>query len=102
MLLRTVEVDKILGGDSVGGMVLLSESLGRWSHPMPLNSPEPLLTVRETADRLRVNPETVRRWLRAGRLKGILMGGDRGGYRIPASELERLTQSGLRQNPDDA
>jgi excisionase family DNA binding protein len=55
---------------------------------------EKLLTVREVAERLRVNPETVRRWLRQGRLKGALMGGDRGGYRISENEVERVKKGG--------
>ena len=53
-----------------------------------------LLTVPEVARRLRLNPETVRRWLRQGKIKGSLMGGDRGGWRVAASEVERFLQAG--------
>jgi excisionase family DNA binding protein len=53
-----------------------------------------LLTVAEVAERLRVHPESVRRWLRAKRIRGVMMGGKRGGYRIPASELARLLEQG--------
>jgi excisionase family DNA binding protein len=53
------------------------------------------LTVAEVAARLRVNPETVRRWLRHGRLRGFLMGGDRAGYRIAESELQRFLHEEL-------
>ncbi len=49
-----------------------------------------LLTVQEVATRLRMHPESVRRWLREGRLKGGRMGGRRLGYRIPESEVERV------------
>ena len=49
-----------------------------------------LLTVKEVAERLRANPQTVRRWLREGRLKGVMPGGEKLGYRIPASEVARL------------
>ena len=49
-----------------------------------------LLTVQEVAERLRVNPETVRRWLRQGRLRGVMPGGDRAGYRVAESELRRF------------
>jgi excisionase family DNA binding protein len=49
-----------------------------------------LLTVQEVAERLRVNAETVRRWLRQGRLHGMMPGGDRAGYRIRESELRRF------------
>ena len=49
-----------------------------------------MLTVREAADRLRLNPETVRVWLRRGKLKGHLIGGTKSGYRIPEGEVERI------------
>jgi excisionase family DNA binding protein len=45
--------------------------------------------VPEVADRLRVAPETVRRWLRAGKLRGMLLS-QQGGYRVPDSELRRF------------
>jgi excisionase family DNA binding protein len=51
---------------------------------------ERLMTVQEVADRLRVNPYTVRRWLRDGALKGRLLGGKRAGYRIAASDLRHF------------
>lgn len=50
---------------------------------------EMMLTVDEIAERLRVNPYTVRRWLREGALHGIKMG-DRAGYRVRQSELNRF------------
>lgn len=52
-----------------------------------------MYTVREVAERLGATDETVRRWLRSGKLRGIMPGGQRLGYRIPASELERLLQT---------
>ncbi len=51
---------------------------------------EALLTVPEVADRLRTTRETVRRWLRQGRLQGRRLGGTRRGYRIRAGEVERF------------
>jgi excisionase family DNA binding protein len=51
---------------------------------------ERLLTVKEVAERLRANPQTVRRWLREGRLRGVMPGGEKLGYRIPTSEVTRL------------
>lgn len=50
---------------------------------------EELLTAQDVADRLRVTVETVRRWLRDGDLVGVQLG-DRAGYRIRRSELERF------------
>lgn len=48
-----------------------------------------LLTVAQVADRLKVNPETVRRWLRSGQMRGTLLG-DRAGWRIPKSEVDEF------------
>ena len=45
-----------------------------------------LLTVPEIALRLKVHQETVRRWLREGRLRGRNFGGKMG-YRIKAEDL---------------
>ena len=51
---------------------------------------EQLLTVQDVAARLRITPETVRRWLRTGKLRGALPGGDKMGYRIAEGEVTRL------------
>jgi excisionase family DNA binding protein len=51
---------------------------------------ERMLKVNEVADMVRVDPETVRRWLRAGELRGVRVGPGRGSYRIPESEVERM------------
>ena len=53
-----------------------------------------LLTVNEVADRLRVDPETVRRMLRAGRLRGSMPVSPRAGWRIPESEVQRIIEEG--------
>lgn len=49
-----------------------------------------VLTVTEVAKRLRVNPETVRVWLRDGKLRGFRPGGTKAGWRIRESEVEQL------------
>jgi excisionase family DNA binding protein len=51
---------------------------------------EEWLTVEEAAARLKVHPETVRVWLREGTLKGTQPLQRRIGWRIPASEVERV------------
>ncbi|MBV9323272.1 MAG: helix-turn-helix domain-containing protein [Chloroflexi bacterium] len=51
---------------------------------------ERFITVQEAAAQLEVHPQTVRVWLREGKLKGRLIGGRKSGYRIPASEIDRL------------
>jgi excisionase family DNA binding protein len=60
---------------------------------------EPLLTVHEVAQRLRLNPETVRRWLKSGRMRGMSLGSDRAGWRIPESEIRRVLSEGTAR-PD--
>ena len=58
-----------------------------------------LLTVSETADRLRLNPETIRRWLRDGRLSGVWLGSDKAGWRIREADLDAfLCRSQRRAN----
>jgi excisionase family DNA binding protein len=58
---------------------------------------EEYLTVAQAAKRLQVHPETVRRMLSQGRLKGHRPGSDKFGWRIPASEIERFL-SGTEQD----
>jgi excisionase family DNA binding protein len=64
----------------------------QWSK---VTMPDTFITVQEAAEQLRVHPQTVRLWLREGKLRGRLIGGRKSGYRIPASEIERLL------SPDD-
>ncbi len=55
-----------------------------------LNSPEALLTPAEVAALFRVNPKTVTRWARAGKLTAIrTLGGHR---RFKASEIRRCLE----------
>ena len=55
---------------------------------MNANEPEELLTPSEVAAMFRVNPKTVTRWARAGRISYIkTLGGHR---RFKASEIRRL------------
>jgi excisionase family DNA binding protein len=50
-----------------------------------------LYTVDEVADRLHVHPETVRRWLRSGRLEGVkLSASGVGSYRVPESAVAKF------------
>lgn len=49
----------------------------------------PFLTVREVAQRMRVSDKTVRKWIGQGRLRGVKIS-NRGGWRIPEVEVERL------------
>jgi len=51
---------------------------------------ERMLTVPEVVERLRVHPQTIREWLRAGKIKGVRLGGTKIGWRIPESEIQRL------------
>ena len=52
------------------------------------------LTVDEAAEKFGVHDQTVRRWLRAGRLPGTLLS-RRAGYRIRRTDVERALVEGL-------
>ncbi len=52
-----------------------------------------LLTVDEVADQLKVHPESVRRWLREGRLTGYRIS-RRGGWRIRPDSVQEMLESG--------
>ena len=47
------------------------------------------LTVDDIAKRLKVHPVTVKRWLRDGKLGGILLG-NRAGWRISEEDLAKF------------
>jgi excisionase family DNA binding protein len=52
-----------------------------------------LLTVAEAAERLRLNSETIRRWLRDGRLTGVHLGSDKAGWRISERDLDAFIRA---------
>ena len=56
------------------------------------------LKVEDVAERYRVRPETVRRWLAKGTLKGIRFSA-RGAWRIKVSELERYESEAAGVRP---
>jgi excisionase family DNA binding protein len=58
---------------------------------------ERLLTVTEAAERLRLNPETIRRWLRDGRLSGVWLGSDKAGWRISERDLDAFLHRSQRR-----
>ena len=57
------------------------------------------LTVEEVARRLKVHPESVRRWLKAGKLRGHLIS-RRAGWRIRATEVDRFV-TGEQAEPEE-
>jgi excisionase family DNA binding protein len=57
-----------------------------------------LLTVEQVADYLQVHPETVRKWLREGRLAGVNLGG-RARWRVRRDDLTRFVST--PDGPDD-
>ncbi|MGQ0615609.1 MAG: BldC family transcriptional regulator [Acidimicrobiia bacterium] len=65
------------------------------AHPDDLDSPEALLTPAEVAALFRVNPKTVTRWARAGKLTAIrTLGGHR---RFRVSEIKRCLEEMSRE-----
>ena len=57
---------------------------------MSTTGPEQWLTVQEVAALLKVNEETVRRWIRGGELPVLDLGGPKTGYRIHRAELAQF------------
>jgi len=53
-----------------------------------LNVAETFLTVQQVAERLQVHPDSVRRWIEAGLLKGYRLPGRRAGWRITEDALQ--------------
>lgn len=59
-----------------------------------------LYSVRRVAEMLEVTPETVRRWLRAGRIPGVkLTPGPRSGWRLTRADVEALTGGPIDEVP---
>ena len=50
------------------------------------------MTVEEVAEHFRVSLETVRRWIRAGDLPVLDLGGPKMGYRIRRSDLAAFSE----------
>ena len=50
-----------------------------------------LLTVEQVAERLRVDDVTVRRWLAAGKIKGVKIGGSL--WRVEESDLAKFIKT---------
>ena len=50
------------------------------------------INIKEIAEQLNIHFGTVRRWLRSGMLRGVLVGG-KSGYRIREHDLDRLLKS---------
>jgi excisionase family DNA binding protein len=61
-------------------------------------SEDKILTVAEAAERLTVGPRTVRRWIVEKRLRAFALGGQKTGYRLRASEVDRF----LREQEEKA
>jgi excisionase family DNA binding protein len=58
---------------------------------------EPELTVEEVAALLRVHPETVRNWLRAGRFPHARRLSRRAGWRVPRKDVDALGRERTEQ-----
>ena len=62
---------------------------------------EEYLTVAEVAAKLKVDPETVRVWLRTGKLRGTRLS-RAAGWRIPESEVIRLLRGETKDQESKA
>lgn len=52
-------------------------------------------TITDISERLNINPETVRRWIRNGKLKAELSGSKKGGYKISEASYRDF----IKNNP---
>lgn len=75
-----------------GPIDLLFDDDGR--EPLPTD-----MTVDDIAKKLDVHPDTVRRWLRTGRLKGMALGG-KAGYRVSESDFNAFVDEMMRRTSD--
>ncbi len=66
---------------------------------MAVSTQEHWLTVEVAAERLDVTPETVRRLLRRGALRGMQLS-KRAGWRIRAADLDAFIESRFRGGPE--
>jgi excisionase family DNA binding protein len=57
------------------------------------------LTVEQAADEIQVHPETVRRLLRTGKLRGHRLGGRKAGWRIAMSDVVAYLSGGQALPP---
>jgi excisionase family DNA binding protein len=53
---------------------------------------ETWLTVQDITRELKVHEETVRRWIRSGELPAILLGSNKGGYRIKRADFDQFVE----------
>jgi len=59
---------------------------------------ERMLTVREAAERIGATEDTLRRWVRSGKIRAAMPGGTKLGYRVPESEVRRLLTTHLSED----
>jgi excisionase family DNA binding protein len=51
-----------------------------------------LMTVPEVAEQLQITEETVRRWLRSGKLEGVLLS-RKAGWRVRPESVDRMLEA---------
>ena len=83
---RNTTLEKLTEGAS------LYEGIGAKKMPEEMDE---LLTVREVAQRLRVDDTTVRRWIKSGALEAVTLPhkGRRQAYRVKRSTMDKLLKS---------
>lgn len=66
-------------------------AVARFGRGMIVGQRREYLTVGEVAELLQVHPDSVRRWLRSGQLRGHLIS-RRAGYRIRPEDVRRFAE----------
>jgi acetyl-CoA synthetase len=59
---------------------------------------EKLYTVEEAAAEIKISPQTMAKWLRAGKIRGVRVGRL---WRVPESALDEIAQGGTKK-PEDS
>ncbi len=80
-------------------MVSAVHSLSNTAFTYQMSLTERLYTVKETAEILKVQEQTLRRWIKKGTINVIRLPGGR--YRLTGSEVARLLQGGLMNERKD-
>ena len=67
--------------------------LERYNEQQEATMAQELMTVEEVAALLRLDPQTVRKWLREGKLPGFRLGSKQAGWRVRRSEVEQYLEA---------
>lgn len=80
---------------------IVREEVARATHPAPAPAATGYLSVPQAARHAGCSQDTIREWIRSGRLPDRRIGGGRGHYRIAMADLEAAIRAPDRPAPVD-